>query len=245
MLELPLTIYELILGIIIVVIGSILQGSIGFGLGPLSVPLLLLIHPIFVPGPVILIAIILTLFLFKKEKYAVITNDIKWAVVGRILGTIFGAFILTLISNEHLSLLFAVIILLSLFIFVSGIKLKMNNQNLILVGTISGFMATTASIGGPPLALLYQNEQGPRIRGTLSGIFMIGSILALISLIIIEKFWISELIVALILMPGIFIGYFFSRYSTTILDKGYMRPVILIVSALTSIILILRYFLQS
>ena len=244
-MELALTVHELLLAILIVTIGSTLQGSIGFGLGPFSVPLLLLINPIFVPGPLLLIALVLTILMYKKEKHAVNKNEIKWAVLGRIFGTITGAIVLTIISNNDLSLLFASVILLSLIIFISGIKLRLSILNLIIVGTISGFMGTTTSIGGPPMGLLYQNEKGPRIRGTLSGIFMIGTVIALISLIIINKFWIEEFFIALILLPGIFIGYYFSRYSTKILDKGYIRPAILVISAITSIILILRYFLAN
>ena len=244
-MELALTVHELLLAILIVTIGSTLQGSIGFGLGPFSVPLLLLINPIFVPGPLLLIALVLTILMYKKEKHAANKNEIKWAVLGRIFGTITGAIILTIISKNHLSLLFASVILLSLIIFISGIKLRLTGLNLIIVGTISGFMGTTTSIGGPPMGLLYQNEKRPRIRGTLSGIFMIGTVIALISLIIINKFWIEEFFIALILLPGIFIGYYFSRYSTKILDKDYIRPAILVISAITSIILILRYFLAN
>ena len=241
-MEIPLNFYEIFLAFLIVIIGSILQGSIGFGLGPFSVPLLLLIDPVFVPGPLLLSALVLTILMYNREHQSVNKQEIKWAVFGRIIGTIIGAAILTIISKNHLSLLFALVILLSLIIFISGIKVKMSNSNLIFVGAISGFMGTTTSIGGPPMALLYQDKKGPRIRGTLSGIFMIGTIIALISLIIINKFWLPELLVSLLLMPGIFIGYFFSRYSSKFIDKGYIRPVILIVSALTSIVLILRYF---
>ncbi len=244
-MEFELTVYEILLAITIVIFGAILQGSIGFGLGPFSVPLLLLINPIFVPGPILLIALVLTILMYKREKHAVNPNEIKWAVIGRVLGTIVGAAVLTIISKAHLSLLFASVILFSLIIFVSGIELKLTNLNLIIVGTMSGFMGTTTSIGGPPMGLLYQNAKGPRIRGTLSGIFMIGTIIAIVSLIIINKFWIKEFFVALILLPGIFVGYYFSKYSLRILDKGYIRPAILAISAITSIILILRYFLTN
>ena len=241
-MEISFSFYEILLAIIIVVIGSILQGSIGFGLGPFCVPLLLLINPMFIPGPLLLAALVLTILMFKREKHAVHINEIKWAVIGRIIGTIIGATLLTIISNNHLSLLFASVILFSLLISVSGVRLKLSNLNLISVGIISGFMGTTTSIGGPPMGLLYQDKSGPRIRGTLSGIFMIGTIIALLSLIIIGKFHFNELFVSFALIPGIIIGYYFSRFSTKLMDKGYIRPAILTVSGFTSIFIILRYF---
>ena len=191
-LEIGISLPEILLAFLIIIMGAILQGSIGFGLGPFAVPLLLLINPLFVPGPVLLIALSLTILMYKRDKFAVNKNEIKWAVIGRLLGTIIGAFVLLIISKDHLSLLFAIVILLSLVIFISGIKLRLTDFNLIVVGIMSGFMGTTASIGGPPMGMLYQNEKGPRIRGTLSGIFMIGTILAIVSLLIIKKLWITE-----------------------------------------------------
>lgn len=242
-MEIQLGIFEISLAICIVILGSILQGSVGFGLGPFSVPLLLLINPVFIPGPLLLAAVVLTILMFRREKHAVHIKEIKWAVVGRLLGTIMGATVLTIISKSHLSLLFATIILLSLLISISGIKLNLSNRNLIFVGVISGFMGTTTSIGGPPMGLLYQHKSGPRIRGTLSGIFMIGTAIAIISLIIINKFGVIELQAALILTPGIIIGYFLSRFTKRILDKGFIRPAVLIASSIAALFLIINYFI--
>jgi uncharacterized membrane protein YfcA len=240
--EIELTFIEYNLAVCVVIIGALLQGSIGFGLGPFSVPLLLLINPVFVPGPLLCIALMQTIFMYFKDRSEVIINDIKWAVSGRIFGSIAGAITLTIIAEQDLSLLFAIVILFSLLIFISGIKLELKKNNLILVGSISGFMGTTTSIGGPPMGLLYQNEKGPRIRGTLSGIFMVGTIISIILLMIIGKLWLKEIILAIVLLPGIFIGLYLSKYSIKFLDKGFLKPVILMASALASIILILRYF---
>ena len=38
-----------------------------------------------------------------------------------------------------------------------------------IAGLFSGIMGTLAGLGGPPMAILYQNEKGSVIRGTLSG----------------------------------------------------------------------------
>ena len=43
-------------------------------------------------------------------------------------------------------------------------------------------MGTAASIGGPPMALLLQNESGNRIRANLAVFFVIGSFISLVML---------------------------------------------------------------
>jgi len=50
-MEFPLDITSVILAFFIVTPGSMLQGSVGFGLGLVCVPLLVLIDPVFIPGP--------------------------------------------------------------------------------------------------------------------------------------------------------------------------------------------------
>ena len=46
---------ELALGLVVFTIGCTIQGVLGFGAGLFSVPILALIDPQFVPGPVLLV----------------------------------------------------------------------------------------------------------------------------------------------------------------------------------------------
>jgi uncharacterized membrane protein YfcA len=51
LLTLPFGIVDALLIFVIVATASALQASLGFGLGLLAAPLLVLIHPAFIPGP--------------------------------------------------------------------------------------------------------------------------------------------------------------------------------------------------
>jgi uncharacterized membrane protein YfcA len=240
-MQLPLTPTEIILAILIITIGAIIQGSIGFGLGPFGVPMLLLIDPVFVPGPVLFSAFFLNLLMLRRERHFAKLGEIKWALFGRIIGTIIAAFVLKIIAKDILSLFFAVMVLIACGISISGFKVSINRLNLWIVGTLSGFMGTTSSIGGPPMALLYQDKGGPKLRGALSGIFLVGTIISMIFLGIIGYFGVKEIQVAILLLPGIVIGFLLSGKTIQFLDKGFIRPLVLTVSVLTSVILILRY----
>lgn len=238
----PLSMEEACLAFLIVTIGSILQGSIGFGLGPFAVPLLVLVNPVFVPGPLLLSALLLTLLIFLREQQAVDFDEMKWAVSGRLSGTILGAVVLKLIPQNHLSLLFGIMVLAALFIFASGLHLPVSRQNLFTTGTLSGFMGTSSSIGGAPMALLYQHKPGPQLRGTLSGLFVIGTILSIAALAVIGKFGWKELLVACTLFPAILLGFFVSRLTARILDRGFIRPAVLALSGVAAFFLIIRFF---
>ena len=179
--------------------------------------------------------------MLRRERHAAKLGEIKWALFGRVIGTIIAILVLKVMVKDILSLFFSIMVLLACGISISGIKVSVSRVNLCIVGTLSGFMGTTSSIGGPPMALLYQDKGGPKLRSALSGIFLVGTILSLFFLCTIGYFGLRELQVALILLPGIVIGYFLSGKAIGFLDRGFIRPLVLSVSALTSVILILRY----
>ncbi len=242
-MELPISLTTPGIAYGVVIAGTILQGSMGFGLGTLAVPVLLLVDPIFIPGPLLCLAFVLTMLLYRREKQAVLLQDIKWGVVGRVPGTLAGALLLAFIPPNYFTLLIGLLVLAALALIYAGFRLPITTGNLIRVGALSGFMSTTASIGGPPMAMLYYEQAGPRLRGTLSGIFIFGTLMALMALALIGRLGLAELLVAWCMVPALGIGFFVSRYSARMLDRGYIRPAILIVSATAATITIIRHFL--
>jgi uncharacterized membrane protein YfcA len=233
----------LILAFFIATFGALLQGSVGFGLGLIGVPLLVLIDPTYVPGPVLLAAFFLNLLIFFRERHAIHIKGLHWAIIGRIVGAILGAMILLAIPQKSLSAMFGVMVLLAIAISLAGIHLTITPKNIFGAGVASGILGTTSSIGGPPIALIYQKHDGPTIRGTLSGIFIFGTIISLIALTIIGRFGLGEIKATGTLIPGVFLGFLLSNRSTEILDRGFTRPSVLITSAISGIVVILRNLL--
>ena len=237
---LPIDGMQFILVFVIVLMGAVLQGSLGFGLGPLAVPLLLLIDPGFIPGPMLLVSIFLTFSVFRRERSDFHKEGFGWVILGRIIGSAAGTGLLLIIPNEDLNLLYGSLIILAVILSVSGWKLSMLPRNFLFAGSLSGMMATAAAIGGPSMALVYQHGSGPRLRSTLSAIFLMGSFIALIFLFIAGKLGIPEFIRALILLPGIVTGFYLSKFSKTVLDKKLLRPAILTVSFFAAVVLVIN-----
>ncbi len=234
----PLT--HLLAGLVVTV-GATLQGSVGFGLGLFSVPLLVLIDPRFVPGPLLFSSIALTVLLTHRERGAVLFGDIKWAVGGRLFGIAAAAAALELVPARQIGILFGILVLAAVGLSASGWRLAVTPKSLFGAGILSGFMGTAVSIGGPPIALLYQHETGPRIRGTLSAFFLIGVSLSLVGLHLIGRFGWQEILIALSLVPGILLGFALSRRLTHLLDRGYVRRAILVFSAVSALAVLVRH----
>ena len=227
---------------VIIAIGALLQGTIGFGLALFSAPLLLLVNPALVPGPMLCASGLLTLMMTRRDWASVQGEDLTWSIGGRVVGTVAALAVLTVLSHEWLDVLFGGLILLGVALSATGLRLRPAPRTLMAAGALSGFMGTTTSIGGPAIALVYQHEPGPRIRGTLSAFFVAGVALSVVGLTAIGRFGWQELVLGAMLQPGIVAGFMLSRRTSGALDGGLIRPALLIVSGAAGAAVILRDF---
>ena len=240
LMDLALTPHSVFIAILIITVGATLQGSVGLGLGFIAVPLLAIVDQRYLPGPLLLAALVLTIFMSYRDYNAIQFKGIQWVVSGRLIGSSLGALLLTIVPGDYLSLLFAMMIIMAVILNLTGLRLQLSTKNLLGTGTLSGLMSTSSAIGGPPIALIYQYLNGPALRGTLSSIFVIGTIISLIMLVMIDRFGVTELLLSLLLLPGIFAGLILSKYTKKILDRGFIRPAVLLFSLLSGGALIIK-----
>jgi len=225
---------------VVVTLGALLQGSVGFGLGMFSVPFLVLIDTRFVPGPLLCSSIALTLLLTQREWHAVRVAELKWAIVGRVFGIAAAMGALVIVPQRQIGLLFGTLVIAAVLLSASGLRVHVTAGALLGAGVLSGFMGTAVSIGGPPMALLYQHESGSRIRGNLSAFFVVGVSMSLVGLHLVGRFGMQEFLIALSLLPGVLLGYAVSRHTAGILDRGYIRTGVLWVSAASALAVLIR-----
>jgi len=142
-----------------------------------------------------------------------------------------------------MTLAFGALVLFAVALSASGLHVRPTTWTLLSAGALSGFMGTTSNTGGPPIALLYQNAPGARLRSTLSGYFALGTTISLLALAAVARFGRDELWSALALLPGVLIGFVLSTRTLPLLDRGYTRAAVLTVSAVSGAIVILRELL--
>ena len=238
-----LSILQIALAIAAVALGALTQGSVGFGFALIAAPLLMLIDVNFVPGPVILAAFFTALMIALRDHQKGTISTLKWAVAGRLVGNLVGAGLVAYLSQEKFTVIFGVLVIIAVLISISGVDVKVNTSNLLTAGFLSGFMGTTISISGPPIALLFQHEKGPNFRGMMSLFFMVGIMLSIPSLMIMGVFGMNEFLLGMILFPGTVIGVFSSRFLIKHLDKHSIRPYILGLSSISALLAILKVIL--
>ena len=209
-------------------------------MGILAAPILALIDPRLVPAPVLLSTLVLTSLLAFRDRHAIDFGGLRWAVTGRVMGTFVAATVLVSLPEDQMVFLFGSLVLLGVGMSVSGLRVLPFRSSLLIAGALSGLMGTVASIGGPPMALLYQDARGDRLRGTMSGFFWIGTIVSLVALRLIGRFGAEEISLALVMLPGVLIGFFVSSRTTAFVDRGYTRYAVLTVAGVTGVMVVLR-----
>ncbi len=216
-------------------LGSFVQGSVGFGHNLIAAPAMAFVDDRFVPGPAILGAMVLTALMAVRDRQGVHLGEVRTALLGRIPATVVAALTVAFLPERGLAVLFAVLVLVAVAISGSGVHLRPTTGRLLGAGALSGFMATTTSIGGPPMAMLYASEEGRRMRGTLAGFFLVGSFLSVGALLVAGTFGEESIRLSLVQAPGIVVGFAASSVGARHLDAGHTRPAVLAVSVLGAV----------
>jgi len=231
---------QLVAGLIVFAIGCTLQGVLGFGAGVFAVPLLALIHPDFVPGPVLMVNPVLSGLYSWRERGSIDRCSLAWAMTGRVPGVLVGAAALSVIAEEKLGVLFGALILVSVALKASGIHSRRTPFSLLAAGGLSGFMGTTVAIGGPPIALVLHDLPGPVLRATLSSYFLVGTTVSLVVLALANQFGTSDLVLAAWLILPVLLGVALSGPLRGPLDHGWLAPAVYLFSVASALVLLVR-----
>jgi uncharacterized membrane protein YfcA len=221
-----------------IIAASALQASIGFGMGMLAAPVIGLIDPSLLPGSIIMLAVVVTAMVAVRERAALDVRGAGWALVGRIPGSLAGAWLVAALPAQGLAWLVALVVLGGVVLAFAGWAPVPGRLSLISAGAASGVMGTTTSIGGAPMALIWQRSHGPQLRGTMSAFFLVGSTVSLIALVVVGAVTRETVTLALWMIPAVLLGYLLSRYANRLLDHRRLRLVALGVSTLGAVLLI-------
>lgn len=236
----PVSILELAVALVVVAAGALIQGSIGIGLGILTVPILSLIDPVMAPVPTLLLAIPLAVSMAWRERTDIHGRSVIWLLLGRFPGAIFGLGLLAIATQRTLDIFIAASVLAAVAILSTGVKMPRNRASELVTGITAGIMGMVASMGGPPAALLFKDERGPTVRSTLALFFSFGLVVTLIARIMAGRITADDVVLGALLLPGLTVGYVASSRLRGRVDAMALRPAILAVSSIAAVGLLVR-----
>lgn len=229
---------ELLILVVAVLLGAVVQGAVGFGFALLVVPALILIQPEALPATVLLLIMPMALTMAARERRAIDASGLLYLLSGRLVGTFGGVGLLLLVPDGYLSVLFGSLLVAAVLASSLSPQVTLRNRTRVAGGVASGIMGTAAGIGGPPLALIYQDCSGPQIRATLAIVFVAGTIISLSALAISGRVGPEQLLLSLELLPALLLGLWSARFVVGLLTGRWLRPTILLFAAVSGLVAI-------
>lgn len=217
-----------------------LQSAIGFGMGLIAAPLLLLVAPELVPGPLVLASVVLTGLSAYRDREHIDLRGMGAALAGRAVGTLAAAIFLSLASASLFNLTFGGMVMLAAVLSAAGARFVPTRTTSLVAGSASGLMGTISAIGGPPMALIYQHSDSGVMRGTLAGYFVLGTAFTLVALWWVGLFGEQEALLGLILMPAMALGFGLGHLLNRGISPGLLRILILGLSFASGLFVFLR-----
>ncbi|MEE6282904.1 sulfite exporter TauE/SafE family protein [Georgenia sp. MJ170] len=219
--------------------GTVVQGSLGFGMGLIAIPVLALLVPQHLPQTLVLVALPLSLFMLWHERSAVRVRTMPWLLIGRVLGVAPAVVVLLVIPVRILQIFFALTTLAAVAIMATRrASFRITPRTQFVAGTASGFIGTAAGLGGPPVALLYASQTGRELRATLALITVVGNIAAVVGYAFGGRLTPIDLTLALIFLIPTGVGLVVGIAVRGHLDGRRLRPAVMTVIAISAVVLL-------
>jgi len=225
---------------VVAVIGALIQGAIGFGLNLVVVPVAAIVAPDGLPAAMIIMALPMTAGSAILEHDHIHRSSVLWMTLGRFPGVALGAWVVTTLPSETLAVTTGGFVVIAAVMSIVSPSVRVTRPASVVAGLLGGVMGTASSIGGPPVAILLQNEKGPVLRSTSGATFMVGILMSLGALILTGHVESWHWLLGFSLAPAIGIGLYGSRYLHRWLDSGWLRPCVLGFACLSGAAVLLR-----
>ncbi len=223
-----------------VLVGAAVQGLVGLGLGLVAAPVTTLLAPQVMPELLLWLAAVMPLVTLVREHDSIDWRGLAWSVPARIPGTAVGVAFVAWFSERELGVAVGLMVVVAVVLTVRTVRFPINRGTLMVAGFVSGVTGTATSIGGPPLALLYQHRAARQIRCTLAVYFVVGASLSLAGLGVAGSLEARELRLALVLIPFLVGGFAVSAALRSRVDPGHIRYGVLTVCGLSALLLLVK-----
>ncbi|MEH6472113.1 MAG: sulfite exporter TauE/SafE family protein [Halopseudomonas sp.] len=229
-----------LLALLIVTCGIMLQTWVGIGFGLLAAPLLYLINPAFVPGPILILGFSLSLLVVLKQHAHLSWRRIMPAIIARLPGSWCGAALLVAVPQYGLSLMFGASLMLAVLVTWRSCKITTTPWNLTIGGFFSGLIGTATSIGGPPIALVYQQQNRITARNEIAAFFLIGTPISILMLVLQDRIDQASLLFSVELLPGVLFGFWLANKLDGRINTTSAKPVLLMISTASALMVIYK-----
>ncbi|MET0839750.1 MAG: sulfite exporter TauE/SafE family protein [Marmoricola sp.] len=226
--------------VFVVVLGATMQGLVGLGLNLVSAPVVTLVAPSLMPELLLVLAVLLPFFTLVRSHAEIDWPGLGWVLSARVPGVALGVLFLALFSDRAVAIAVALMVLLAVVLSMAPFEVPVRRSTLSVAGLLSGLAGTATSIGGPPVALLYQHRSPAQIRSTLAVLFTVGAGMSLVGIWLTGHLDTHTLPLAVVLTPCLLVGAWLGHRLQPVLADRHVRYAVLAICAGSALVLLVR-----
>jgi uncharacterized protein len=226
--------------VLVVVLGATMQGLVGLGLNLVSAPVVTMIAPSLMPELLLALAVLLPFFTLARSHEGIDWRGLAWVLPARVPGVALGVLFLALFSDRAVAIAVALMVLVAVMVSLAPFEVPVRRSTLSLAGVFSGLAGTATSIGGPPVALLYQHRTPETIRSTLAVVFSVGATMSLVGIWLSGDLDTKAWPLAVVLTPCLVVGAWAGARLQPVLPDRAVRYSVLAICAASALVLLVR-----
>jgi uncharacterized membrane protein YfcA len=210
-----------------VLVGALVQGSVGFGIVVVAAPFVIWAAPGLMPGSMLVCGFVMPLIHLSRSWRDVDVGHLTPVMAARLALTPVGVWVVAASSPRLIAVLVGVLVLAVAIGTAYAPAFEPRTRNLLVAGALTGVSGTAAAVGGPFVAMTLQHEPADRLRATLAAFFALGSLASLAGLAVAGQLSGWQLRWGAILVPFLVVGYLLSAPVARRLDDERLRSVML------------------
>ena len=226
-----------------VLLGAVVQGSVGFGIVVVAAPFVIWAAPELMPGSMLVCGFVMPLTQLATRWRDVDGVSLRSALAGRLLLTPLGVWVVAVSSPRLIALLVGILVLVVAVASAYAPEFEARPRNLFVAGLLTGISGTSAAVGGPFVAMTLQHEDPARIRATLAAFFTVGSAASMTGLAVAGELTRVQLQWGAIFVPFLLAGYLLAGPVVRRLDGNRLRVAMLSFCVVSGFSIILRALL--
>lgn len=239
---------SLAVAVLAVLVGGFVRGYAGFGSGMIwAGGLSLVLPPVVVVPSIFLLDLAASAHLVPRVWKEIDWRSLSWLLLGAVVATPFGLFLLTNLPGDVIRLAIAVVVLAATGLLWRGFALRAmpGPRTALFTGVLSGFLGGGAGVGGPPAILLYFSSpttvgaSRASLIGYFFGLNIISAVLAGAQGLYTREVGFWCLVLVLPTLAGIVLGHRQFLHA----DPERFRRLVLLLLALLSLAVLARALL--
>lgn len=223
-----------------VLVGSVVQSAVGLGVGLVAAPVTALLEPSLMPGALLMVAALMPCLTLVFDHHDIDWPGLLWSLPARVPGTVVGVLVVTALTPRELGIAIGVVVLVAVAVTWRAVRVPVNRATLSAAGFASGITGTATSIGGPPIAIVYQHRPAQEIRTTMAVYFLVGASLSLVALLVSGDLTREQGTAALELLPWLAMGAGLGAVARRSIPAHVIRPAVLVVSSVSAVVLLVK-----